>query len=73
MEFKKFSTTAGSFNVPDKSEFAALENKVPVTGMNLEPIVPEDQVFKPASNANRDLIQSVTDQRNSVDRLKIDF
>ena len=59
--------------MPDKNEFAALENKVPVTGMNLEPIVPEDQVFKPASNANRDLIQSVTDQRNSVDRLKIDF
>ena len=51
MEFKKFSTTAGSFNVPDKNEFAAQENKVPVTGMNLEPIVPEDQVFKPASNA----------------------
>ena len=42
MKFKKFSTQAGSFSVPDKSEKNKINNADPVTGMNNFLELPED-------------------------------
>ena len=73
MEFKKFSTTVGAFVIPDDSD-QGMANKAPMTGMNMvEPVQPEDQLFKIARN-NGNLAQSyLNQQRNSVERLNIDF
>ena len=50
MEFKKFSTTAGAFVIPDERE-QAMANNAPVTGMNIaEPMQPEDEIFKVGRN-----------------------
>ena len=64
----------GSFDLPERIDELANDNKVPVTGMNLiEPLQPEDQHFKVASNAANFGSSSNAIQRNSVDRLNIDF
>ena len=50
MEFKKFSTSAGAFVIPDEKN-QALANNAPITGMNIaEPMQPEDEIFKIGRN-----------------------
>lgn len=50
MEFKKFSTTAGAFVIPDEKD-QAMANNAPITGINFaEPMQPEEEVFKVGKN-----------------------
>ena len=59
MEFKKFSTTAGAFVIPDEKDQASAINNAPNTGMNIaEPLQPEDEFYKIGRN-NGQLTSSV--------------
>ena len=50
MEFKKFSTTVGAFDIPDEKD-QAMVNNAPMTGMNIaEPLQPEDEFYKIGRN-----------------------